>query len=261
MKFVASVIALAASASAFTPSVNLPSTSRPVSQLSETKADLEVLAKKCNPIIGFYDPLNLAEANFWGTTNEETIGFLRHAEIKHGRVAMFAFVGYIAHANGLKFPWAMQFDGTPFPSETNPPLLWDTISDAAKWQIFTLIAFLEFWSELSTDTHKHYMRGGKPGDFPDFVSGPDSGGIPHPVPFNYFDPFGLSKNKSAEAKERGLVAEINNGRLAQIGILGFLSEQVVPGSVPGLTGIVQPYDGEVMAPFTHNVLGSAWGLN
>ena len=97
---------------------------------------------------------------------------------------MFAFVGYIVHANGIKFPWAMQMDGTPFPTETNPPALWDSVSESAKWQIFSLIAFLEFWSELSTPTHKHYMAGGKPGDFPDFVSGPD--GIPHPVPFNLY---------------------------------------------------------------------------
>ena len=48
----------------------------------------------------------------------------------------------------------MQMDGTPFPSETNPPQLWDSISDSAKWQIFLVIGFLEFWSELSTPTNK-----------------------------------------------------------------------------------------------------------
>jgi hypothetical protein len=121
-----------------------------------------------------------------------------------------------------------------------------------------LIAFLEFWSELSTPSNKHYMAGGRPGDFPDFVSGAE--GIPHPVPFNLFDPFKLSKNKSAEKKERGLLVEINNGRLAMIGILGFLSEQTTPGSVPALSAIVQPYDGEVMAPFTHNIIGAPFGL-
>lgn len=68
---------------------------------------------------------------------------------------MFAFVGYIVHANGIKFPWAMQMDGTPFPDANgNPPALWDSVSDDAKWQIFGLIAFLEFWSELSTPNHK-----------------------------------------------------------------------------------------------------------
>jgi len=258
MKIAASILALAlaASASAFAPSAKAP---RATVAVGETKADLEAMAKKLNPIVGFYDPLNLAEANFWGASNEATIGFLRHSEIKHGRIAMFAFVGYIVHANGIKWPWAMQLDGTPFPSETNPPALWDAVSDSAKWQIFSLIAFLEFWSELSTPTHKHYMAGGKPGDFPDFVSGPD--GIPHPVPFNLYDPFKFSKNMSEEKKESRLRAELNNGRLAQIGILGFLSAQTAPGSVPLLAGILPGYDGEIMAPFTTNLIGAPFGLN
>jgi len=246
---------LVASAAAFAPVSN---NNRASVAVQETKADLEALAGELNPIVKFYDPLNLAEAEFWGTTNEQTIGFLRHAEIKHGRVAMFAFVGYIVHANGIKFPWAMQMDGTPFPDDTNPPALWDAVSDSAKWQIFSLIAFLEFWSELSTPEHTHYMKGGKPGDYPDFTSGPD--GIPHPVPFNLYDPFGFSKNKSEEAKARGLKVEINNGRLAMLGIFGFLSEQTIPGSVPVLGGIVKPYAGEVMAPFGENVLGAPFGM-
>merc|ERR1719215_848313 len=249
------LLTLAASASAFAPT---STNSRATVAVQETRADLEILAKELNPTVGFYDPLNLADAEFWGATNEQTIGFLRHAEIKHGRVAMFAFVGYIVHANGIKFPWAMQMDGTPFPSETNPPALWDAISDDAKWQIFSLIGFLEFWSELSTGDNKHYMRGGRPGDYPDFTSGPE--GIPHPVPFNLFDPFKLSSNASAEKKEAGLVKEINNGRLAMIGILGFLAEQTTPGSVPALSGLVQPYSGEPMAPFTHNVIGAPFGF-
>jgi len=241
---------LAATAAAFAPS----QTGRAATSVSETKADLEVLAKKLNPIVGFYDPLNLAEADFWGQGNEATIGFLRHAEIKHGRVAMFAFVGYIAHANGFKFPWAMQMDGTPFPDANgNPPAVWDAVSDDAKWQIFSLIGFLEFWSELSTPSSKHYMRGGKPGDFPDFVSGPE--GIPHPVPFNFYDPFGWSKNRSEEAKASGLVKEINNGRAAMLGIFGFLCAQTIPGSVPLLSGVVPTYSGEVMAPFSINYIG------
>jgi len=251
---IAAILGLTASASAFTA----PSVGRASTMVSESKADLEVLAKGLNPIVGFYDPLNLAEAEFWGASNEATIGFLRHAEIKHGRVAMFAFVGYIVHANGISFPWAMQMDGTPFPQGTNPPELWDAVSESAKWQIFSLIAFLEFWSELSTPNHKHYMAGGKPGDYPDFVTGPE--GIPHPVPFNLYDPFGFSKNMSEETKEKRLRAELNNGRLAQIGILGFLAEQTTPGSVPALSGIVQPYAGEVMAPFNENVLGMPFGM-
>jgi len=78
------IAALIGSATAFAPA----ETGRATTAVSETKADLEVLAKKLNPVIGFYDPLNLAEAEFWGQSNEATIGFLRHAEIKHGRIAV-----------------------------------------------------------------------------------------------------------------------------------------------------------------------------
>merc|ERR1719203_1427794 len=249
MKLAVVFSALLATASAFT-APSAPQT-KAATALSETKADLEALAKELNPVIGFYDPLNLAEAEFWGNTNEATIGFLRHSEIKHGRIAMFAFVGYIVHANGIKFPWAMKLDGTPFPDNTNPPALWDEISDDAKWQIFLVIAFLEFWSELSTPDNKHYMAGGRPGDFPDFKSGEE--GIPHPVPFNFYDPFKLSKNMSEATKKKRLNAEINNGRLAMLGIISFLAAQKLQGSVPFLSGVVQPYDGEVMAPFSENI--------
>ena len=34
-----------------------------------------------------------------------------------------------------------------------------------------------------------------------------------------------------------------------IGIMAFMAEAKVPGSVPGLVGKVTPYSGECMAPF------------
>jgi len=213
----------------------------------ETKADLEKLAEKLNPVVKFWDPLGLTNVEMNGDS-AEPIGFLRHAEIKHGRVAMAAFLGYIIQSNGIHFPWAASLDGTTFAdiaAAGSPPAQWDAVPTNAKWQIFFLIAGLELWSECATD--KHYMKGGKPGEFPSFE--PIRKEIGHPT-FDLFDPFGFSKNKTPEQKERGLQVELNNGRLAQIGIMGMVSEAKVPGSVPGLSGLgLAGYDGEVMAPW------------
>jgi len=206
--------------------------------------DLKSIAEKSNPVLKFYDPLELSSTTIWGNTNDATIAFLRQSEIKHGRVAMAAFVGYIVQSNGIHFPWPIAFDGTPFPSAAgSPPEQWDALSPAAKWQIILFIGFLEWYSEAAGT---HYMRGGVPGAYPKFS---EFGMIPHPMPFNLYDPFGFSKNRSEEAKANGLIKELNNGRLAMIGILGFISEQRVEGSVPLLKGLVAHYDGETMAPF------------
>jgi hypothetical protein len=91
------------------------------------------------------------------------------------------------------------------------------------------------------------MKGGKPGAFPSFE--PIRKEIGHPT-LDLFDPFGLSKNASPEKKEKGLLIEINNGRLAMLGIMAFVSEARVPGSVPGLANAnIASYSGEVMAPW------------
>ena len=88
---------------------------------------------------------------------------------------------------------------------------------------------------------------GKPGYFPTFDQ------LPHPVPFNLYDPFKISKNKTPEQKAKGLITEINNGRLAMIGLFGFLAETQLQGSVPGLTGLgLKAYSGNIMAPFDSN---------
>jgi len=180
------------------------------------------------------------------------VGFLRHAEIKHGRVAMAGFVGYLVQANGVKFPYE------PFASitATSPPEQWDALPDVAKYQIILFIGFLEVFSEhsyiLKADGEAHYMRGGKPGYFPSLKK---NFGV-HPVPLDLWDPANAMSKLSEADKARKLNMEVNNGRLAMIGLMGFLAEGEVPGSVPALSGVVPPYAGEVMAPFTQSIFVS-----
>jgi hypothetical protein len=241
MKVSALLLASIASASAFAP------VSQGVSKTSmdATKADLEALAEKCNPYVKFFDPMSLAEANFWGKGNEATIGFLRHSEIKHGRIAMFAFVGYVVQSN-VVFPWPQTLAGAAHPSaDLLPEEQWDAVPVGAKWQIFAVISALELWDECGGGYLPHYMNGRKPGQYPSFQNFRDN---VHPV-LDLYDPFGFNKKMSDEVKERRLVSEINNGRLAQLGIFGFLCADTIPGSVPALNDIASPYSGDPMIPF------------
>jgi len=119
---------------------------------------------------------------------------------------------------------------------------------ASKVQILLFIGLLEFWGEssgiLENDGLKHYMRGGVPGKYPSFDL------MPHPVPFNLYDPFRYNAGASREKLDKSLLAEINNGRAAQLGIMGLLS--AAKGlNVPGLSSLPHPtYAGEIMAPFS-----------
>merc|ERR1719472_29925 len=233
-----------------------------VSSEPKNKEDMIALANKLNPVVGFWDPLGIVSEE----TSPETIGWFRHAEIKHGRVAMAAFVGYCVHANGIVFPWNIQTaldygPGWPYTKDLatlsfadisaagSPGDMWDALPTAAKVQIGCVIGFLEMHGEnslaLEADGQKHYVRGGKPGYYPSF-----KGRYPHPVPLDLWDPFGFTKNLSPERKEKALLAEVNNGRLAMIGLFGLLSAS--KGLiVPGIDGLgLTPYGGEYMAAFT-----------
>jgi len=269
MKFVTALnlTALFADASAFAPGLTTPtptSTLRSSAESAETegapepdsatvggaaaasaasaKADLAALAKSQNTVVGYYDPLQLADRSFWEQSTEATIGFLRQAEIKHGRVAMAAFVGYCVQSN-VQWPFAMTLDGAPFPSgDLSPEAQWDAIPQEAKWQILAFVGALEILDECNCgdlEARPHYMRGGQPGKYPDFSA----------LPLNLYDPFNINKKMSDEVKARRLNMEVNNGRLAMIGIFGFLAADAVPGSVPVLGDIAQPYAGNVMIPF------------
>jgi len=190
--------------------------------------------------IGFWDPLGALDTNFWGLGNEGTIGYLRHAEIKHGRVAMAAFLGQLAQSTPLVSGPHKILPFKGYEPGLSPPEQWDAIPLYGKLQIITLIGMLESYGEI---LDPHYTKGGLPGYYP-----PIKGKRPEIV-FNLFDPFGFFAEDSEEKKARGRLAEINNGRLAMFGILSILSEASTPGSVPALKGLIYSYSGNVMIPF------------
>lgn len=227
---------------------------------AETVADLEALEADAGvPALGFWDPLGFTKLDLYDFGTEGTIGWLRHAELKHGRVAMAGFVGFCVHANGIVFPWAIT--GGPLGESSTmfsdisaaggPCDQWDAVPTAGKVQMLLTIALLEVVGETATP---HYTKGGKPGFYPSLK---EYKNIPHPIPFELVDPFGLAgfdqMDEATKAKKRQI--EVNNGRLAMIGLFGLISAS--KGLiVPGLDSLGLPqYDGEVMAFFSPGDVG------
>jgi hypothetical protein len=230
----ATVLALASGASAFTTPFGASPVTTRLSMSEEVAEEVaEVAEPEPEPVATYtcqskevtlstpntiefgqmWDPLGLAEQG-----SDETIAWFRHAEIKHGRVAMAAFVGWWAVGAGLRLPGELA-TGLDFASIPSKGLeAWDAVPGWGKAQMFLFAGLIELHDELFFSRRgTHYMRGGVPGK--NMVPG-------------LYDPFGFSKNKSEEALAKGRDREIKNGRLAMIGIAGLYCAATIPGSVP-----------------------------
>jgi len=244
-------LALAAPAAALVAPLNTVSRSVKV---AETKNDLAALCDENPTALGFegiWDPLGCADYDFWGLGNEATIGYLRHAEIKHGRVAMAGFLGFVAQSTPLvSGEHAIQ----PYPGYVagcTPQVQWDNVPLIGKLQILVAVGMLESYGEgagreKDAAGYTHYTQGGKPGYYPPIVGN----GPPGQILFNLWDPFQLIPDSDPATKKNRLFAEINNGRLAMLGLFSLLAESRVPGSNPQLAIFdlhIPAYDGNVMA--------------
>ena len=153
-----------------------PAAPRATVKVQETKADLERLCAEnptALPFEGIWDPLGCADFNFWGLGNEATIGYLRHAEIKHGRIAMAGFLGFFVQSPGNFIGDIVSGDHAILPyrgyvAGCTPQEQWANIPMIGKLQILTAVGMLESYGEGAgfPESYTHYTKGGQPGYYP-----------------------------------------------------------------------------------------------
>jgi len=213
MKIAAVFVALAASANAFAPGASLKSrvaprtTSRSQVAMFDPSQEYGVLKP-----VGFFDPLGLSKG-----ISEEKFFRWREIEIKHGRVCMVAFLGFI---------WQQGLGHLPGYISHHPDLKFSDIPDGVAaigavpglgWaQILWFAGLLEL-GPFSV----YNRREERPGAFNYFKWGGNDVGEAYP---------GLTD----ENRIQKLTIELQNGRLAMLGVLGMLMGDVV---APGTMGL------------------------
>jgi len=176
-------------------------------------------------------------ASFATMGGDETLAFFRHAEIKHGRVAMAAMTGFLFHINGIHFngmlspTFGVSFESL---SQMGPFDAWNAIPLLGQMQIIFTIAGLEHASECLNPAG-HYTKGGTPGDLK-FLK-------------NFWDTPGFTKRLTEEQLAEKRLSELKNGRLAMIGIASVLAAGAIPGSVPLLANAPAITGSAVSLPF------------
>jgi hypothetical protein len=193
---IAILASLLASAAAFAPAQQAATTSA-LSMAFEN----ELGAQKP---LGFFDPLGLVKDG-----NQAKFDRLRYVEIKHGRICMLAVVGYLLTESGVRFPGPIAYDGTLF-TDIPPGLeALGAMPTGGLLQIVAFIGALEFG----------VMRD-IPGTGNEFTGDLRNGYIDYG--WNTFD-------AATKLKKRAI--ELNQGRAAQMGILGLMVHEKLGVSV------------------------------
>merc|ERR1712228_1163932 len=136
------------------------------------------------------------------------IKFYREVELKHGRVAMLASLGFLVgeqfhplFGGNIDVPSYIAFQETPLQT------FWPAV--------ILFISILEVFSVFSFNT----PFGGEPWTIRSDYENGDLG----------FDPLGLKPTDPAEFKELA-TKELNNGRLVMLGVAGMVAQELVTGS-------------------------------
>merc|ERR1719453_1401490 len=171
----------------------------------------ESLAGITEPL-GFFDPLDCTSQE--GIT-EGKVRFYREVELKHGRVAMLAAMG---------FPVAEQFH--PLFGGTNDAPSYIAFQASPLQNLWPLVVFAIAIQEVFSvfTFEKPFVRDAE-GKLGAVWSIPES----HMAGDFGFDPLGL-KPESPEEFKAMQTKELNNGRLAMIAIAGMVAQEAASGS-------------------------------
>lgn len=155
---------------------------------------------------GYFDPLGLAP------DNAKDFKKFQESELKHGRVAMFAFLGIVA---GEKFGF----------------IFGDHISGPAIYQYQQAEGFFSAWSAnvigltLAIEGFNIVKGWDAPGEAEGALAGLKDSYVPGNL---MFDPLGLKPKNPSELKSIQ-TKEVNNGRLAMLGVAGIVAQELVTG--------------------------------
>ncbi|CAE8586987.1 unnamed protein product, partial [Polarella glacialis] len=151
---------------------------------------------------GFWDPAGLAKDG-----DVATFARRRSVELKHGRIAMLATMGYITPEVAGKFPGYLDPQaGLKFTDVPNGLAAISKVPAAGWTQILLYMAFCEVSRGAGSD-----ITNGRPGDFGFYVL--------------------TSKDPAEKAKK--LNAELANGRLAMMAIIGMFFQDGLTGAAWG----------------------------
>jgi len=170
-----------------------------------------------NAPLMFYDPLGYLGENPTAYDDVENFDNLRYIELKHGRCAMLATVGYIVCDLGARFPGAENVPNGFAALDQVPGMVWAQLTA-------TVLAMEMANGGFSLDGQDAAGTQEFPGDFRN----------------GYID-FGWD-DRSDEWKQEKRTIEINNGRAAMMGILGIMVHEyfldnvalILPWRVAGL---------------------------
>mmetsp|Transcript_5196 Transcript_5196/g.14943 ORF Transcript_5196/g.14943 Transcript_5196/m.14943 type:complete len:226 (-) Transcript_5196:111-788(-) len=220
MKVALSALALAGAASAFAPA-NVQTARTTCLAMAKEK----VPCFGATPLLG--EPVFVGE-NYWDKITQEwgsaeTGTFIRAAELKHGRSAMIATVGFAFHKLGLtlnnispheylsvtqNIKFADLAAMTPLDAMKSLP--------AESWgQMFAAIALVEIYELTHKDGKVAYDETVAPGLQPGGLTG-DLG----------WNPLGV------KVTDRRRLVELQNGRAAMFAISAWVAADAIPGSVP-----------------------------